>query len=465
MAKTAEDIKLELKESIQQTDKTLDVEQGPIPDIFINPESGQLANASEDAESLRQLFTLNFDASATDEEIRKALANYGSSPGEGTKASHIQHFMRFTRPSVDITIPAGTLVANVDGDLVYRVMTSGNILSGSASSYYNASRRTYEIGLLVEAVGIGEKYNLPENRIIVLTTPVSGIDSTENRSKSIGGKEKETKESQTERLKNSLQGINLGAPGGLQDAIKNSLPELVLDVAVIQPFEKEFQRLTIGPALDIYCISDNIQSFTQTYTASGGETQIPLTKVPVFQILTLTVNNVSGISYTLVIDTSVETGYSLEANDYVILATALGLGDIVVIQYEYNKSLEDIYSVVFSEGTSYLFNTDILIRLPFKIPPVIGGEIQALASYPTTEVEQNVLTYLTNYFTFTEFTEVIYPEVLRQKVVTEVSGVQNFRLTEFRRSSGSLSTIEPLVFARNEISIFDTNYYKVTVVS
>ena len=75
MAKTAEDIKLDLKESIQQTDKTLDVEQGPIPDIFINPQSGQLAISSQDSESLRQLFTLQFEASATDEEVRKALAN------------------------------------------------------------------------------------------------------------------------------------------------------------------------------------------------------------------------------------------------------------------------------------------------------------------------------------------------------------------------------------------------------
>lgn len=465
MAKTAEDIKLDLKESIQQTDKTLDVEQGPIPDIFINPQSGQLAISSQDAESLRQLFTLQFEASATDEEVRKALANYGSTPGGGVKASHIQHFMRYTRPSVDVNIPAGTLMSNVSGDLVYRVITGGTIIAASASSYYNSSRRTYEIGLLVEAVGIGEKYNLPENRVIILTTPVIGIDSTENRSKSTGGREQETKDSQAERLKTALLGINKGSAGGIQSTIRDQLPELVSDVAVIQPFEKEFKRLTTGPALDVYCIGNTIESFTQTYVASGGETQIPLTKVPVNSVTTLTVNAVSGISYTLIHDTSLETGYSLRAADYIILGTALGVGDTVVIQYTYNKTLESVYSVVYDSGNTYLFNTDFLIRQPFYVPPVIGGEIQALASYSVTEVEQNVISFFSKEFAFTTFIEIVYPEVIRQRVLTEVSGVQNFKLKEFRRSTGSLSTIEPIQFARNEISIFDTNYYSVVVAS
>lgn len=464
MAKSAEDIKFELKESIQLTDRTLDVEQGPIPDIFINPQSGQLANASSDAESLRQLFTLQFETSATDDEIRKSLANYGSSPGAGTKASHIQHFMRYSKPTVDITIPSGTLVSNVSGDLLYRVITGGTIVSSSATSYYNSSRRTYEIGLLVEAVGIGESYNLPENRIVILTTPVIGIDSTENRSKSTGGREQETKESQASRLKNSLLGINQGSPGGIQDIIRNDLPEVVSDIAIIQPFEKEFKRLTTGPALDIYCIGNSVDSFTQTYIASGGETQIFLTKVPVVQIQSLTVNNIS-LTYTLVTDTTPETGYSLKATDYVSLATALALGDTVVIQYIYNKTLSDVYNVVYASGTTYLFNTDMLIRQPVYIAPVLGGQIQALASYSSTEVEQNVINFFSKEFNFTTFIEIVYPEVIRQRVLTEVSGVQNFKLTEFRRSIGSLSTIEPLQYARNEISVFNTNYYKITVVS
>lgn len=464
MAKSAEDIKLELEQSINQTDPTLDISQGPIPDVMINPQSGQLSNASSDAESLRQLFTLQFDSSATDDEVRYALANYGSTPGAGKKAQHVQYFMRFTKPLVDIVIPAGTLVSNVGGDLSYRVVNGGTIVASSADLYYNASRKSYEIGLLVEAVGVGTKYNIPQNRVITLLTPVAGIDSTENRTDSTGGLEVESRSSQDARLKNSLLGINLGAPNGVQNSIKNQLPEMVTDVAVIQPFEKEFYRSTTGPALDVYCIGTSLSTYTQTYTAIGGETQITLLKVPVVSVTTVAVNGVS-ISYSLVKDSSLETGYSLDANDVIVLGTSLIAFDVVTIAYQYNKVLESVYNTVYYSGSEYLFNTDILIRQPSQIAPVLGGDIQALPSYSVTEVEQNVLTYLSKLFTFSVFTEVMYPEVVRENVLTQVTGVQSFRLREFRRSTGSLSLIEPIRFSRSEVSVFDSNYYKITVVS
>jgi hypothetical protein len=466
MAKTAEDIKVELEESILQTDNTLDVVQGAIPDIFIKPQSGQLANASADAEALRQLFTLQFANVATDQEIQYALANYGSTPGAGTKATHIQYFMRFTKPLTDIVIPSGTLVGNVNGDAVYRVVNGGTIVATSAPLYYNATRKSYELGLLVEAVGIGTKYNIPANRVIALLTPVSGIDSTENRTSSLGGREKETSASQADRLKTSLLGINLGGPGGLKSSIQNAMPELVSDVNIIQPFEKEFQRNTTGPALDIYVVGDSYEIYTQTYQAIGGETEIPLVKKPATSVLSVTVNDVS-ISSSLINDTTPETGYSLQANDVVVLGTALVAYDALTIEYEYNKALEDVNTQVFSSGDTFLFNTDILVREPFKIAPILGGEIQALPSYSVTEVEQNVLDYFSKLFTFTTFTEILYPEIVRENVLTQVTGVQSFRLREFRRSTGSLSIIEPITYARNEISVFNsnTNYYKITVVS
>ena len=270
MAKSADEIKKELESSIIETDKTLDISQGPIPDLMIKPQSGQLANASSDAESLRQLFTLQFDVSATDEEIKNALANYGSTPGAGQKARHVQHFLRFTKPLVNVTIPSGTLVSNTSGDLTYRVVNSGTIVSSSAELFYNSTRRSYELGLLVEAVGIGTKYNIPANRVTSLMTPVAGIDSTENRSASTGGSEVESRDSQTTRLKTSLMGINLGGPGGIKSFIRNEMPESVTDIAIIQPFEKEFYRETTGPALDIYAIGTYLESYVQVYTAIGG---------------------------------------------------------------------------------------------------------------------------------------------------------------------------------------------------
>jgi len=477
MAKTAEDIKKELVDSINTTDKTLDTSQGPIPDCFINPQSGQLANASQDAESLRQLFTFQFDNAITDDEVRSSLANYGSAPGAGTKASHIQYFMRFTKPLVDITIPVGTLVSNAGGNLVYRVVNSGTILASTYQSYYNATRKTYEIGLLVEAVGVGSEYNLPEYRITSMSMSITGIDATENRVKSEGGNPTESRDSQISRLKTSLLGINLGSPGGIKNLIRNSLPEVVTDVSIVQPHEQEFVRNVTGPALDIYCMGSRAQVYSQIYVALGGETSIVLEKSPVMDITSVMISRGSTIisqGFVLVQDTSLETGYSLISTNSVLLCDKASLpevipyqlisDDVVTVTYNYNKSLEDVYTVVFDSSDSFLFKTDILIRQPFPVYPILGGEIQSFSSYSKTEVEQNVLAFFTENFNFTIFTDIMYPEVIRQRVITEVSGVQSFKMTDFRRSSGSLMAVEPIVYRRNETSVFSTDYYSIEVV-
>ena len=340
------------------------------------------------------------------------------------------------------------------------------MLAASADTFFNASRNAFEISLLVEAVGVGEDYNLPVNRVNTIVTPVNGIDTTENRQASRGGESRETKEQQSTRLKDALLGRNMGSQGGITDLITNSLPETITDVAVIQPFEQEFSRLVVGPALDIYNIGETSETHTQSFTALGGETQIVLDKVPAISISSFTINNLTGVvGYSLVSDTTFESGRSLNATDIVVLDTPLIAGDFVVMTYTYNKVLEDVQEVVFADSQEYLFNTNILVRSPFVVNPRIVGEIQALASFSTTEVEEDVTNFLTTEFTFTTFIDTVYPEVIRQRVISEVAGVQNFRLTEFRRATGSLAEIEPMVFARNEVSVYNPDVVDVTVIS
>lgn len=464
MARSEDQITRDMTDSIEASDNTLDTVQGPIPDVMIRPQAGQLAIASTEAEELRQLFTLEFQEAATDDEVRTALANYGSSPGEGRRSRHTQFFLRFTTPTEDIEIPAGTLVSNNDSSLVYRVVNSGTILASSASAFFNPARNAFEIGLLVEAVGVGPEFDLPRFRIDTLVTDVFGIDATENRTRSRGGAELETKDAQAERLKTALLGRNFGAPGGIEDRIKNALPETVTDVAIIQPFEKEFRRIVEGPALDVYSIGSIVETARQTFTAVGGQTQVVLDRKPVTSITTVTIDGVVDlIDSTLVKDTSEEFGSSLLAQDILVFDSPLTAGSVVVIDYEFNAVLEEIRDEVFNGGEDFLFGSDFLLRIPFVINPRISGPVKALPSFSPDEVQTNVLAFLETEFNFTTFQTLVLPETIRQRVVSEVSGVQSFTLTEFRRAVGALADIEPLTFARNEISQFDTSFINVEV--
>jgi len=125
--------------------------------------------------------------------------------------------------------------------------------------------------------------------------------------------------------------------------------------------------------------------------------------------------------------------------------------------------LTQVFDTVFSEGSEYLFNTDMLIRSPFKVNPRIVGTVQALASFSVTEVEEDVNTFLATEFTFTVFTEAVYPEIIRQRMISEIAGVQNVIFTEFRRASGSLSNIEPMIYNRNEVSEYDSTLVDLAV--
>lgn len=462
MARTEQEIVEALESSIEATDNTLDVTQGPIPDIMIRPQAGQLALAEAEAESLRQLFTLQFAESATEDEVRLALANYGSSPGEGSRSRHVQYFMRFTRPVEDVSIPAGTLVSNVDGSLVYRVVNTGTILASASDAYYNPSRNTYELGLLTEATGTGGSYELPKFRINTILTPILGIDSSENRSQSKGGRDKETKEAQAARLTNALQGTNLGAPGGITKKIQDEFSDQVTDVSVVQPFAKEFTRIVEGPALDVYLLGQTSENYIQTTVALAGQTQIVLDKKPVILVNSVTVNGTT-VTFTLVPDLTKESGLSLDAQDVVVFSAPLLPGDIVTIDFEYNKLLEDVNTNVFGNGEDFLFNTDMLVRSPFPINPKIQGEVKSLPSYSTTEVENQITAFLETTFTPTTFVDVIYPEQIRQQILTEVPGIQSLRFTVFRRNTGALSDVEPIVLLNNESLVYDSSLVSIKV--
>jgi hypothetical protein len=467
MAKTEAQFAKELEDSIIASDPTIDVSQGAVPDTMIRPQAGRFAEVAATAESMRKLFTLDFDDSITDDELRKALANFGSSPGSGTNTRHTQHFMRFTRPTHDIVIPVGTLVSSNDGQFVYRTVVEGRIPLSSANTFYNPSRRAYEIGIVAEATGVGPEYKLPRGRINTLVTSVRGIDSTENRTTPLtGGLPVEDKTSQVSRLIRAFSGTNLGGPGGIKSSILNSLPELATDVAVVQATDKEFTRVVAGPALDLYVIGSSSDTATARIVATGGQTIIPLEQKPALSVTSLTVNGVSNaIDFSLVKDMAVETRDSLSANDVVVLSTPLLAGDVVVVEYTYNSVLQQAKDVVFGGGDSFLFNTDILLRSPWTVNPRIIGEIRALPSYSVTEIETQVHAFLAEIFNFTQYTELVYPEVIRQRVATELAGIQSFRLTGFRRAVGSLAEVEIMAFAKNEVSVYDEDLVEIKVVT
>jgi len=461
---TADDVLAQLQNSITLSNSTWDVTSGPVIDVMARPQSGQIAAAENAASDLRQLFTLQFPAVITSDEATAALGNYGSAPGLGRKAQVTQYFMSFSKPTVDVPIPAGSLVSNVDGSLVYTVIASNTIYAASSTSYYNPSRNTYEIPITIQAIGVGSQYEIPAQRINTLLTPIIGIDATENRSVPTLGTSAETLVSQSTRLSNALLGINKGATGGLATLITNAFSDLISDVSVVQPFDKEFTRMISGPALDMYLMGSAYVSVTQSFQVLAGDVQFLLTNVPVFSINSVLFNNTAVTNYQLVPDSSRATGYSLDSQDYVVFSTPFAVAGVLTVGYTYNSILSMVYSQLFSSGSSYLFNTDMLLRLPFNVSVNIQGVAKVLPSYSATDVTTQINAYLQKLLTPTSFSNnILYPEITRQNLLNSVPGIQTLRFNTFKRNVGSLSPVEVIILNKNEEFYYDATIINIQV--
>lgn len=453
MARSVEQIESDLSKSINSLDSSYDTVQGPIKDVFTIPLSGIIARSEREAEELRLLFSMQFSESATEVEIRNALNNYGSRPSSGTKSTHNQHFLRFTRPKEDIIVPAGSLVSNNTANLVYRTIRDVTMFASQADTYYNPVRKAYEIVVQVEADGIGSEYALPANRIQTILKPIRGIDATENREKSSQGLPPETIKQQAARLQTRLTGLNLNTQGGIPARITEVMAGVVSLAKVITPAMPEFKRIQTKPSVDVYVYGTIEQVTTNNIIAVDGQTEIVLPKQPVMNISKVVANNTTPLSFDFVKDTSNETGYSVKSNDY-ITVPSLSAGDVIEVTYTYNKALEDTRNLVFNDAAESLFNTDYLIREFLKVSPIISLELKVLSSYIFDNVSNEIRDYIKKLLNSPTLVSKMAPNDFKQKITDNISGIQSLRILKFRRDTNSLSAIETIVLSRSEV----TNY-------
>lgn len=452
MARSPEQIEKDLAESINSSDPSWDTVQGPVRELFTLPMSGVIADTEQTAEDLRLLFSLNFEKTASEDEIRNALSNYGSTPGIGTRSSHVQHFIRYTRPRENITIPLGTLVSNATGTLVYRTTQEVVMLQAQADSYYNATRRVYEIPATVEAQGVGPEYELPAFRINTLLSQVNGIDTTENRAKSSKGLPSETTAQQTERLKEILLGLNINTQGGIRKRILDVFPSQVSMVQVVTPTDPEFQRTQFRPSIDVYVRGETSNIATETIVAIAGQTEIFPNRQPLIAINSVTINGIAAVDYTLVKDESRETRGSLSAMDLILLSIPLNTGDQVEISYTYNKLLGDVQQLVFNDSSESIFKTDYLVRSYLTVKPFISLELKVLSSYSFSEVSTNVRNRIAEILDAVVYRQRLTPVEMRDDILNNVSGIQSLKIARFRRDTGSLANIEVIVLRSNEVT-------------
>lgn len=464
MARTVDQIKKSLIDSIDTSDPSLDSTKGPIADIMVTPLANELSRTEAETARVAQLYSIAFASAATSDEVTALANNFGITQGAGQAATGFGYFMRFTKPKVNETfeVVAGTLVGTQDLNFIFTVTTGATLDGANADSYYNPSRGTYEVLVGITATAPGPDYNLPALRINRILTTTNGFDSFENRVVTDGGTTAETQEQEVARIQTAFLGRDSGSVGGIDSQVRNYSPELVLDVSIIQPLNRKlFTRPVADPALDIYIIGESIKTANETFIASGGETSIQFSKKPVRSIESFLVNNAS-IPYQFVQDTSFDSGYSARATDYIAISAPLNPNDVVQFSYTYNALIYNMQTDMFS--TRRLFETDILVRESKKVYVVIDMTVKYISSYDPYKLQNSILQEIISVVQPNQFITVLQPEVVKQLVRGNVAGIQSIIFNKFTTQLSSTQNVEVIEFEDNEESVVDSNSIVINLV-
>lgn len=465
MARTPEQIQASYQESVAISDPSADASKGPLFSLISEPLSTILPETEEEVDTLSQIYSSQFALTADTTDAQAFLTNWAEAAGLGSPSKTLVYFMAFSRPSTStiITIPQGALVSNQDQTLQYFTTASATINGAFADTYFNPSRRTYEVAIQVQAVENGSDYDLKAGLINAKVTTIAGIDAVESRADASGGEAAETIPQQITRVQNKLTGLAVNTPGGAYTRIRDFNPTLITDVQIVLSTDRSlFRRLVYEPGSDYYIIGDLEQQVNQTYTSTvGGETQVPMAFPPVTSIDTVLLNNVPITGFYLQSDISLATGGSTIAQDYMILAAPLIAGDILLITLTYNALLSQVQTNVF--GAQQLRKTNELARAPRPIGLNLAISGKALPTYTTSQVESSLATSLQALIEPGVWQEEIDPDTVLSSIKQTVKGLSNPILTQFQRSTGATSLIEPAVFNQNELAFYDPDLVTITI--
>jgi len=465
MSRSVEEVATSIQQAVESADPTIESRSGPVFNIMLQPVANEVARIEAETERIGALYSLQFQEVATSEETEALAANFGIQRAPGTKTTVVVFFNRSTRPQNPALVRRGSLISNGDGTLQYIVQEDAVIDPDNADSFFNATRRTYEVAVNAEAVSPGERFNVPAFRINTLVTPNTDFDGVENRAVASGGSEEETQAEEVSRIRQNFAGLNTGSVDGIKFVASNSFPEFIQDVAIVQPSSNLFLRAPTSPALDIYIAGSNFENVRQNFVALGGETQIDIASPPVVgSSLVLAINGTVNSSAQIVRDTGNLAG-TVRAADIVLLENPLNAGDVVSFAYTFNRLILDVQNEYepTNLGDSLLFGTDLLVYEGKIVPITVQMSIRVASSFDVTRTTDQVQNVILDFVQQNTFGAVLLPGSLREAILTTVQGVTSVDLSQFRRTARSLRDIEIIEMEENELSSVDDPTFQLNV--
>lgn len=447
MARTLRQIELSLADSIENQDSSIDTVKGPVFDMYIRPQAAQIRSLELLFDDLSRRYSLDYILSQNATVLQLYGANHGLRRSLGRAARGHVTFFTHSAPGPDeiVVVAAGTVVSTTDSTISFRTLRDAFILGSSLGAYYNAAARRYEVRVPIEALGAGQLFEVPQNRIVRIQSTVRGIDGVVNRERIAGSTEFESTSRFGARISSKFNGLALGSGDGLKQLVKQFDTASIEDVQMIFSTDIEnFRRRTRRSAWDLYIIGSVSESAEVTFIGNAIQRTFSLPSTPALSVQSVRVGSAS-VGFTFLPDPTFQFRSSTQANDQVELDVIPGLNETVTISYTYDKLIRDTQAYADRIGVQ-LYRSDILVRKGIPVPVRAKILVQVLSSFDETDAAGAAFASVLAFINKNRFVSVLFADELRKQLSSDVAGVSNISILEFTRDLTGTIPVETLEF-------------------
>lgn len=150
---------------------------------------------------------------ATGNDIDRLVSRYGILRNNAMNVYGVATFYVTNANDTDILIPQGTIIST-------KIDTNGDVIEFETIN--DATLYTGELAVDVDIVSVEAGYiSLSPNTLVVMSTPINGIEGVKNQSSIIGGKDEESDEEFRNRISDALYNYGTATNSSLSSALLN----------------------------------------------------------------------------------------------------------------------------------------------------------------------------------------------------------------------------------------------------
>lgn len=409
MSKDINTIKNELISSLLTNEPNADVQDGSlIRDINIDPQSLQFSYLYEENDYVKSLTAWKKNAENIENiDLDNIAENADITRKPATFATSIITFRAKQLPQQKVRIgnedgTGGINVKsmNLEDETYYQFSTTETVFL-DVDTKFNESSGFYEVSAPIRATLAGPDSNVGVGTLIILETPITGVDSIYNYVAATGGNPEQNNAQMAEDMVTAIKGSTKNTENGIKDVL-NKLD----NISEIKIFNPNSEEATESGIVYAFLKTDSETSFQDIINYSSINNQYKLLKRPVKRIISVKayINGVlttlnENLDYYLFKDEESIYSYSINSNDAIVFANNIKIDNNsnVIVDYIYYSKIKEAQDLILQSENDILLLGNVITKIAQPILIDIELELKLKFGFNSESNKNNIITGLQTY--------------------------------------------------------------------